>query len=60
MAEQACCQGQGAQEWQLSTRNKVFVRYLAVLLRTCTTLLAVRFWGSLHDFAMLRQEAGFC
>lgn len=45
---------------QFSTRNKVFVRYLAVLLRTCTTLLAVRFWGSLHDFTMLRQEAGFC
>lgn len=45
---------------QLPTTNKVFVRYLAVLLRTCTTIVAVRFWGSLHDFTMLRQEAAFC
>lgn len=50
----------GLRRGQLSTRNKVLVRYLAVLLRTCTTLLAVRFWGSLRDFAVLRQEAGFC
>lgn len=48
VVKQACSQGLVIKDWQLIPtrcvlRNKVFVCYLAVLLRTLTILLAVRY-----------------